>query len=239
MMSPESGQPREDGGAAARAGDPSLGETSPALPLPIQAHIGAQLRGLYAALLTEPQPTRLLDLIAALDVALAADSERAAAAAGVFKRDLLAALPRLRAFAFSLTAAAAQADDLVQDTVLKAWQNQHRFEPGTNLLGWLTTILRNEFYTTLRKRRREVEDADGTLAGQLIALPDQEAGIELRQIWAKLSALPASQREALLLVGAQGFTYEAAAELMGCQVGTVKSRVSRGRALLNAQAGRP
>ena len=138
----------------------------------------------------------------------------------------------MRAYARSLAVDPTRADDLVQETLVKAWANQHRFEPGSNLMGWLCTILRNQFYTECRKRKREVEDADGAAAAQMIAPAAQEHGVELRKVWAMLGKLPPHQREALLLVGAQGMTYEAAAELVGCQVGTIKSRVSRARAFL-------
>jgi RNA polymerase sigma factor (sigma-70 family) len=132
----------------------------------------------------------------------------------------------------SLIPDSGRADDLVQETVLKAWANQERFVSGTNLKAWLCTILRNQFYTEYRKRRREVEDADGAAAAQLIAPAAQEHGSDLRVLWSHIAKLPTLQREALLLVGAQGLTYEAAADVMGCQTGTVKSRVSRARAFL-------
>ena len=204
------------------------------IPTPVRDHLGQELRVFYAAILAEEQPRQLLDLIAQLDHAL---TEQDAAAESAFRADLLATLPALRAFACSLAVNAAQADDLVQETLLKAWTNRHRFQPGSNFMAWLCTILRNQFYTECRKRKREVEDADGTAAGQLVAPPAQEHGLELQQVWTKLSKLPPLQREALLLVAAQGLTYEAAAELVGCQVGTVKSRVSRARAFLAGSLG--
>ncbi|WP_336487494.1 sigma-70 family RNA polymerase sigma factor [Methylobacterium nigriterrae] len=206
------------------------------IPAPIRDHLGQELRALYAAVLAEEQPRRLLDLIARLEQAL---SEQDDTAASAFRADLLAALPGLRAFAHSLTANAAQADDLVQEAVLKAWANRHRFAPGSNFMAWLCTILRNQFYTECRKRRREVEDAEGAMAAQLTAPAAQEHGVELRKVWALLAKLPPLQREALLLVGAQGLTYEAAADLVGCRVGTVKSRVSRARAYLAGSLNTP
>lgn len=199
------------------------------IPSLVRDHLGQELRAFYTATLAEDQPPELLDLIARLDHAL---SKLDASIASAFRSDLLAALPALRAFAYGLAINPTQADDLVQETVLKAWKSQNSYQPGSNLVAWLCTILRNQFYTECRKRRREVEDADGAAAEQMIALPAQEHGIALQQVWAKLASLPAPQREALLLVGAQGMTYEAAAEFVGCQVGTVKSRVSRARAFL-------
>jgi RNA polymerase sigma factor (sigma-70 family) len=120
----------------------------------------------------------------------------------------------------------------VQETLLKAWAKQEQFVSGTNLRAWLCTILRNQFYTECRKRRREVDDADGAMAAEMIALAGQEHGSDLKTVWQHIGRLPALQREALLLVGAQGLTYEAAAEVMGCEVGTAKSRVSRARSVL-------
>ncbi|WP_407527126.1 sigma-70 family RNA polymerase sigma factor [Methylobacterium oryzisoli] len=208
----------------------SPADLHPPLPGYLREHLGKQLRAFYAALVAEPQPGTHLDLIAKLEGVLA---ERPVSDPR-FRNDLLAALPALRAFAVSLTGNVAQADDLVQETLLRAWQKQDRFEPGTNLNAWLFTILRNQFYTTMRKRKREVEDVDGAAAQRLVALPDQEDGIELRDVWDRLGRLPPLQREALLLIATQGLTYEAAARLMGCQVGTVKSRVNRARAALAA-----
>ena len=145
---------------------------------------------------------------------------------------LLGAIPALRAFAFSLTYDFDRSDDLVQDTLVKAWIKADSFARGTNLTAWLFTILRNLFYSEQRKRKREVEDADGALAGKLASLPEQEVRVELAEFQAALDRLPDTQREALILVGAQSFTYEEAAEICGVAVGTVKSRVSRARSRL-------
>ena len=145
---------------------------------------------------------------------------------------LLGAIPALRAFAFSLTYDLDRSDDLVQDTLVRAWTKADSFTRGTNLTAWLFTILRNQFYTEIRKGRREVEDADGVHAGTLTAHPDQEHAAGLRMVMNLIGTLPLPQRQALLLVGAEGYTYEDAAEQLGCQVGTVKSRVSRARAFL-------
>jgi RNA polymerase sigma-70 factor (ECF subfamily) len=146
--------------------------------------------------------------------------------------DLLAALPGLRAFALSLTGNGDRADDLVQDTIVRAWGNLHRFQDGTNLQAWLFTILRNHFYSEHRKRQREVEDVDGFYAAGLISIPDQNARLDVQDFQRALMKLPLDQREALLLVGAQGFSYEEAAVICGCAIGTIKSRISRARARL-------
>jgi RNA polymerase sigma-70 factor, ECF subfamily len=145
---------------------------------------------------------------------------------------LLAAVPSLRAFAISLCGQIDRADDLVQDTLLRALANLDRFERGTNLNAWLFTILRNLFHSEYRKRRREVEDADGSYAAGLKCQPEQGAHLDLADFRSALAKLPHDQREALLLVGAQGFSYEEAAHICGCAVGTIKSRVNRARSRL-------
>ncbi|MEJ0048705.1 MAG: sigma-70 family RNA polymerase sigma factor [Rhodospirillales bacterium] len=127
----------------------------------------------------------------------AAPPEGANAAA---KAQLLAALPRLRAFALSFCGHPDQADDLVQETLVKAWANLASFEPGSNMPGWLYTILRNEFYSRLRKRRHEVDDPDGLIAARLATLPSQEVHIHFQDFRAALFRLPPDQREALMLV---------------------------------------
>ena len=147
---------------------------------------------------------------------------------------LLAAVPSLRAFAISLSGQVDRADDLVQDTLLRALSNIHRFERGTNLNAWLFTILRNLFHSEYRKRRREVEDPDGSYAGSLSVQPEQGSRLDFDDFRAALAKLPPDQREALLLVGASGFSYEEAANICGCAVGTIKSRVNRARSRLGA-----
>jgi RNA polymerase sigma-70 factor (ECF subfamily) len=145
-------------------------------------------------------------------------------------RDRLAgAIPRLRAFAISLTRDVSRADDLVQETILKAWSNMEKFDPATNLDAWLFTILRNTFYSSLRKTRREVPDVDGAHAAQLSERPAHDARLAFKDFQAAFDALSPEHREVLILVGASGFTCEEAAEMMGVAVGTVKSRTSRAR----------
>ena len=147
----------------------------------------------------------------------------------VLREKLIAALPSLRAFALSLTGNGDRADDLVQEAVLKAWSNLHQYREGTNLQAWLFTILRNQFYSEHRKKHREVEDVDGAYAAGLITIPDQDARLELQDCHQALLRLPVDQREALILVGAQGFSYDEAALICGCATGTIKSRISRAR----------
>jgi len=148
--------------------------------------------------------------------------------------DLRAAIPNLRAFAMSLCGNRDYADDLVQDTLVRAWGKMDRFEAGTNLHAWLFTILRHVFYSDRRKRVREVEDADGSFASRLTTVPNQHARLDLEDFHQALMKLSPDQREALILVGIEGFTYEEAAEIAGCVVGTIKSRVNRARTRLAA-----
>jgi RNA polymerase sigma-70 factor (ECF subfamily) len=145
---------------------------------------------------------------------------------------MLAAVPSLRAFAISLCGNVDRADDLVQEALLRAWANLDSFEPGTNMSAWLFTILRNLFRSEYRKRRREVEDADGSYAESLTSLPDQTSHLEMDEFRKALDLLPTDQRESLILVGASGFSYEEAAQICGCAVGTIKSRVNRARSRL-------
>ncbi|MCX2723961.1 sigma-70 family RNA polymerase sigma factor [Roseibium salinum] len=158
-------------------------------------------------------------------------------AARAFKREMLAALPNLRAFACSLVGNLDKADDLVQETIMKAWAKQESFEPGSNMKAWLFTILRNEFYSQMRKRDREVQDSEGTYTENLSVNSAQQGSLDLQDLRRALAQLPDGQREALILVGASGLSYEEAAEVCGCAVGTVKSRVSRARITLKEVLG--
>ncbi len=145
---------------------------------------------------------------------------------------ILSALPSLRAFAISLSGNVDRADDLVQETILRALANIHSFQLGTNMSAWLFTILRNLFRSEYRKRRREVEDADGKFAESLKSHPEQLGRVEFNEFRAALAQLPPEQREALILIGASGFSYEEAAGICDCAVGTIKSRVNRARSRL-------
>jgi RNA polymerase sigma-70 factor, ECF subfamily len=147
---------------------------------------------------------------------------------------MLAAIPGLRAFAISLSGNVDRADDLVQETVIRAMANIDSFTPGTNMPAWLVTILRNLFRSEYRKRRREVEDPDGSYVGSLKASPEQFGRLEFKELIVALATLPYVQREALLLVAASGFSYDEAAAICGVAVGTIKSRVSRARQQLAA-----
>ena len=112
------------------------------------------------------------------------------AVSAAFKAELLGAIPSLRAFAVSLSQNADRADDLVQETLVKAWDKHESFQPGTNLKAWLFTILRNEFYSQMRKRGREVQDSDGTMTGRLAVHPSQDGALDLQDFRRALKQLP-------------------------------------------------
>jgi RNA polymerase sigma-70 factor (ECF subfamily) len=146
--------------------------------------------------------------------------------------DIVATIPNLRAFAISLSGNVDKADDLVQETLLRALAHIDSFEPGTNLPAWLFTILRNLFRSEYRKRRREVEDNEGRFAATLSTHAEQNSRIEFEEFRQALTKIHPDQREALILVAASGFSYEEAAKICGCAVGTIKSRVNRARVKL-------
>ncbi len=158
--------------------------------------------------------------------ATAADGDRA------FKTELVALIPHLRAFARSLTGDPTAADDLAQEAMVKAWDARRTFEIGTNMKAWTFMILRNQFYSEKRRSWRQTQLDQEAAERTLVAVDDPASPVALDELRLGLAMLPAEQREALVLVGAGGFAYEGAAEICGCAVGTVKSRVSRARRAL-------
>ncbi len=138
-------------------------------------------------------------------------------------------LPAMRAFAISLTRNISAADDLVQDAIVKAWSSFDKFEPGTNMRAWLFTILRNTFYSGVRKRRRDVADPEGVHTASLFEKPAHDGRLAMTDFMVAFNQLSPVHREVLILVGASGFSYEEAAAMTGVAVGTVKSRASRAR----------
>lgn len=150
------------------------------------------------------------------------------------KDELVSHLPALRAFALSLTRNRATADDMMQDTVLKAWTNMDKFKAGTNMRAWLFTILRNNFYSSRRKLNREVADVDNVFSDTLSVKPDHDGRLQMTDFKKAFNQLPDEQREALILVGVSGFSYDEAADTCGVATGTIKSRVNRARARLTA-----
>lgn len=160
-------------------------------------------------------------------------SPRPASDPATFKRELTGVIPHLRAFARGLCGRPDVADDLVQETLLKAWAAQERFEPGTSMRAWTFVILRNAYLTDMRRNRFRA-DYDETVAERILVAPAaQEGPMHLSDMHRALLTLPPERREALLLVGAGGFSYEEAAQICGCAVGTIKSRVGRARAALS------
>jgi RNA polymerase sigma-70 factor (ECF subfamily) len=152
---------------------------------------------------------------------------------------MVSLVPQLHSFARSLCRDAVRADDLVQEALLRAFVNIRRFKPGTNLKAWLFTIVRNEHYSQLRRRKFEAHDIAPELLPEPSVPPDHDGELELRDLNRALATLSPGQRAALLLVSASGFSYEEAATICGCAVGTIKSRVARARnALLEMLEGR-
>lgn len=148
------------------------------------------------------------------------------------RHDIVTHAPALRAFALSLCRNPDSADDLVQDTLIRAWTHFDSFTPGTNMRSWLFTILRNGFYSDLRKRKREVADPEGAFVARLAVAPSHDGTLALTEFLRAFARLSPEHREVLTLVGALGFSYEEAAQVTALAVGTVKSRVSRARAML-------
>jgi len=151
--------------------------------------------------------------------------------------DILSYLPALRAFARSLCGNSAEADDLVQETLLRALENIHRYTPGTNLRAWLFTIMRNRFYTNSAKRAQERTGEADCVADTLVVPADQEWTLRMRELARALNALPVHFRETIVLVVVLEESYQSAAEILGCDIGTVKSRVSRARQMLKQTLG--
>lgn len=174
----------------------------------------------------EPPPPCLIDLMNLLD-----EAERRKVSSQ-FKQDLIAALPALRGYARTIERDLARADDLVQETSLRAWTHRDSFDDGGNMKAWLFTILRNAARSQMRKSSREVEDVDGAYAGRVATRGDQEGHLEFLELEIALAKLPADQREAIILVCAGGVTYEEAASMTGATEGALKTRVSRARATL-------
>lgn len=152
----------------------------------------------------------------------------------IFRDQLVEIIPALRAFARGLCGNRDMADDMAQDAMARAWAARASYTPGTNFRAWIFMILRNHFYTTLRKNSRMVSWDPEVAERVLVAGPTQHDRINVSDVSKALQKLPAEQREVLMLIGANGVSYEEAAEIMGCAIGTIKSRLARGRAALSA-----
>lgn len=193
--------------------------------------LGTALRQAFVADTSASLPQAFVDLLARLE-----ERSTPAAADGVgdaeFKRQLTALVPALRAFGRSLSRADDLADDLAQETILKAWVARDRFIAGTNLKAWCFTILRNVYLSQMRRKRFTGEWDERVAERKLVTSADQDRRIHLEDAERALARLPRQQREALMLVGAEDLSYEEAAEVSNVPVGTVKSRVARGRQAL-------
>ena len=154
-----------------------------------------------------------------------------------FGDQMVAQMPYLRAFAISLCGSHSLADDLVQDTLVKAWSHADSFQPNTNLRAWLVTILRNTYFSGYRKRSREVQDSDNLLAQQIPVKGGQESALTLADVQTALDKLAPEHKEILLMIGITELSYEEAAEICGVAIGTVKSRLNRARAKLAEHLG--
>ena len=151
-----------------------------------------------------------------------------------FMGELTALIPHMRAFAHSLCRNAVEADDLAQDALLRAWNNRASYQPGTNMKAWTFMILRNQFYSDKRRSWRSTQLDPETAERTLVAVSNPMATLELDEVRRALAMLPDDQREALIMIGAGGLSYEEVAEICGAAIGTIKSRVSRARDRLAA-----
>jgi RNA polymerase sigma-70 factor (ECF subfamily) len=150
-----------------------------------------------------------------------------------FRDDLVALIPSLRSFARGLCGWRDMADDLAQDAMMRGWAARASYTPGTNFRAWMFMILRNQFYTTIRKNKRMTSWDPEVAERVLVEAPSQQSAIHVADVAKALQKLPAEQREVLLLVGANGVSYEEASEIIGCAIGTIKSRLARGRKALS------
>jgi RNA polymerase sigma-70 factor (ECF subfamily) len=215
-------------------GKPEPNSVLPVLDQDILEHLGNNLRREYTDPLAEKVPATLLRLLKRTAEVIRARQEPLDKA---FVDEMMAVLPQLRVYAISLEKDHVRADDLVQETIVKALANYERFEMGTCLRSWLFTILKNQFFTLIRRRGREVEDVDGFFAQKLTVAPDQHDKLSHCELIAAMDALRDQEREVLLMVALDGLSYEEAAARMGCAVGTIKSRVNRARKHLAENMG--
>jgi RNA polymerase sigma-70 factor, ECF subfamily len=165
--------------------------------------------------------------------------DKPAPVAREFREEIIAIVPSLRAFARGLCGSREMADDLAQDAIMRAWAAHESYTPGTNFRAWMFMILRNQFYTTMRKNSRMTSWDPEAAERLLVEAAPQQHHIHMSDVEKALQKLPAEQREMLLIVGAGGASYEEAAQITGCAIGTVKSRLARGRVALAALINGP
>ncbi|OYU15057.1 MAG: RNA polymerase subunit sigma-70 [Alphaproteobacteria bacterium PA4] len=202
---------------------------------PAVRDIGAFLRIAYAQAEAAPLPDVFVDLLSRLGAdEPTVEPPRDGLSDTEFKRQLGEVIPKLRIYARSICSGGDIADDLVQETLMKAWTARGRFQAGTNMRAWTYVILRNHYFSQLRRARFKGEWDDLTADALLAEPANQEAHVALSDVQRGMLQLPALQREALMLVGAGGMSYEEVAAICECPIGTIKSRVGRARAALVA-----
>lgn len=196
--------------------------------------VGSWLRGAFSDAAAAEVPPAMIVLLDELETgaAITAAASRRTLSDPDFRRELEATIPRLRGYGRSIARDADFADDLLQETLAKAWAARGHFEAGTNMRAWTFTIYRNLFYSQMRRARFSAEWNDVTAERLLVSSPAQHDVIDLADLYRALHHIPAPQRDAILLIGAGGLAYEEAAAILNCAIGTIKSRVSRGRAAL-------
>jgi len=149
-----------------------------------------------------------------------------------FLEQLIAITPALRNFARGLCHHREMAEDLAQEALMRGWAARASFTPGTDFRAWMYVILRNRFYTALRQNRARTERDTAAAERTQSTPPAQEDALMVADVASAMERLPAGQRDVLMMIGAQGMSYEETAQAMGCALGTVKSRLARGRQAL-------
>lgn len=198
--------------------------------------VGSWLRCAFSDAVAAEFPPAIVHLLDTLEAGAAAGSTGMVPEDSLsdrdFRRELEAAIPHLRAYGRSVARNANTADDLVQETLVRAWEARARFELGTNMRAWIFTICRNLFYSQMRRARFKGDWNDHAADAILCTAPAQHGVMDLADLYRALDHIPSTQRDAILLIGAGGLAYEEAAAILDCATGTIKSRVSRGRAAL-------
>jgi RNA polymerase sigma-70 factor (ECF subfamily) len=196
---------------------------------PREGDVGYLLKGIFDRAATEALPSSFVAALARLE---ATGALAGALSDADFKQQLTDLVPNLRGFGRSLTGSRDNADDLAQETMMKAWAARARYQAGTSMRAWTFIIMRNLFLSQMRRRRFSGEYNELQAERILVAPADQQHSVHLADLQRAMETLPLNQREALILVGAGGFSYEDAATICRVAVGTIKSRVARARTAL-------